>query len=121
MNAKVNCHMGKLCDVMLQPETCPMTSWTVVHFFIGTLAQQLGFPAWLWFFLNVIFEIVENRTIIFQKASIWSQNYGAWPEYKGDSLENSSLDVIWGMLGWLFGWFLDFIILRRNNTKFWNY
>jgi hypothetical protein len=109
-----------ICEVVMQPETCPMTIWTVLHFWVGVLAQQLGFPGWFWFLIIVAFEIIENSFGIFNPLTEWATEYAAWPPYEGDSLSNSSLDVVWGMLGWTFGWMLDYVMLRRSQTQFWN-
>jgi hypothetical protein len=110
-----------ICRIARNPEQAPMTLWTIVHFWVGVLAQQVGCPGWFWFLLIVLFEIVENKYHMYSSMTTFVEKTGVWPPYYGDSLENSTMDVIWGMLGWTFGWILDFIILRRNTTTFWQF
>jgi hypothetical protein len=74
--------------------------FSLLHFAVGIVAYFMGVPFWIWAFLQLVFEAVENSgwgIHFISKYLSW------WPGGKRepDSLLNSISDILFGSLGWL--------------------
>lgn len=96
-------------NFLIGNEKKPVSIWTLLHFIVGIVVALLGFPFIFWLVLQIAFEILEN-SVMGLKVSNWVggqiQNIigmPPWEDYKGDSLINSTLDVVAGSFGWVIG------------------
>ena len=96
-------------DFLIGNESKPVTIWTFLHFIIGIIAALLGLSFLFWLVLQIAFEILENSTFGLKVSGIVGTQIQSiigippWEDYKGDSLINSTLDVVAGSFGWLIG------------------
>lgn len=91
-----------------------LDQYSFLHFSVGVIAYFWGVPFWLWNFLHISFEILENTEL---GMSIINKYIYLWPGGKGeaDSWINNLGDVLSGTLGWLAAYLLDFY----GNKKGW--
>jgi hypothetical protein len=71
-----------------------ITRYTLVHFASGYIARRLGVPLAIWITIHIIFELWENSksgVAFFDSISM----------YTGDSLQNSLLDTLATVWGWM--------------------
>ena len=80
--------------------------WSLSHFCWGLLASLLtlympvGYAFLLWVFISMLFEVYENSELgICIEMRIWCS-----PDYEGDHIANSIMDVIFNMLGFWFAY-----------------
>lgn len=74
--------------------------FSLLHFAAGIVVYYWGLDFKTWLLVNVVFEILENSMY-----GMWFiKNVSRWPggKTKADSLLNSTSDITFGALGWLF-------------------
>lgn len=80
--------------------------YSILHFATGILAYFWGMDLWTYFYIHLIFEIVENTNwgmnIINRYVKIWPGGKEA-----ADNVLNSSGDIIFGCVGWIVSYLLD--------------
>jgi len=80
--------------------------YSLLHFASGVIAQFLGLSFWQWFFLHIIFEIVENSDMGLKMSKKLSFILPG-VKYEKDSLLNMVGDQFFAVLGWLASFYLQ--------------
>ena len=93
-----------------------LDQYSLLHFAMGIIAYFLGISFWIWFFLHLLFEIVENSE---QGMIIINKFFFFWPGKKefADSLSNSLGDQFTAMLGWYAAYIIDSIGKKNRWYK----
>lgn len=81
--------------------------YSLLHFASGVVAYFFHVPLWLWFIINIIFEVFENSMFginLIQQVSIWPGG-----KSQADIPINSVCDIIFCMIGWGVSYFVDYL------------
>lgn len=84
-----------------------LDQYSLLHFAVGIIAYFWGLPLWLWNFIHILFELVENT----ETGIFLINNYiKIWPGGKdyADSWINCLGDILVGYVGWICAYWLDF-------------
>lgn len=90
--------------------------YSLLHYAIGIVAYFLGLNFVEWFFIHLVFEIIENS----QPGIKYIDKYfGFWPGGKShpDAFINSAGDQISAMMGWLIAYFFDRFYYKYKNRS----
>lgn len=89
--------------------------FTILHFAVGIVSYFWGFTFWGFFSIHSIFEYVENTGMIME---IINKYIKIWPGGKPhrDTFENSVMDTVFAMLGWIIASLLDNMVERKELT-----
>jgi len=86
--------------------------YSLLHFCVGVVVYFLGIDFWTWFFIHLLFEIIENTP----NGIYFIQTYlHWWPGKKlfPDSNLNKISDQFFGVSGWIFAFYFD-----KYGTKY---
>jgi hypothetical protein len=78
--------------------------YSLLHFASGIIAYYWGISFMLWFIIHLLFEYVENTNIgmkIINKIKMWPGG-----KEKSDTILNRIGDQFYGLLGWIFTFFI---------------
>ena len=80
--------------------------FSYLHLSTGLIAYFLRIKISHWFYIHLLFEILENRP---ESVMFVNKNIPFWPggKEKSDDLYNSVSDQIFAMSGWYLGKWLD--------------
>lgn len=83
--------------------------YSLLHFAVGIIAYFWGISFWSWFFLHLLFEIIENSPI---GMKFINNNFlKIWPGGKPrpDAFINSLGDQFFACFGWLTAYYFDYM------------
>lgn len=89
-------------------------TYSLLHFAAGIISYYWGFNFKWWFIVNIIYEMLDNTFyMIIDKIP-------KWPGGKKikDSIVNSTSDIIFSLLGWVFARWFDISISKTNKPFF---
>ena len=78
--------------------------YSLLHFASGIIAYYWGMSFILWFIIHLLFEYAENTKLgmkIINKIKIWPGG-----KEKSDTILNRIGDQFYGLLGWIFTFFI---------------
>lgn len=87
--------------------TQALDQYSLLHFAVGVVAYFWNVPFIAWIIINILFEAFENSEFgmsIIAKISVWP---GGKP--KADVPINIVFDIISCLLGWGFGYLIDYL------------
>jgi hypothetical protein len=86
--------------------------YSLLHFASGIIAYYWGISFILWFIIHLLYEYVENTNLgmkIINKIKMWPGG-----KEKSDTILNSIGDQFYGLLGWIFTFFILKIFTFNN-------
>jgi len=87
--------------------------YSLLHFAVGIIVYFWGIKFWVWFWIHLLFELIENTNIgimfINKYITIWP---GGKPH--PDTFINSFGDQLFSGLGWLVAYFADKISKEKH-------
>lgn len=92
-----------------------LDAYSLSHFAFGIVAYYIGITFEQWFWLHIIFELVENSIVTRTYANKFLYSFG-FEMINVDTIINSLGDQVSAMAGWLLPYFLDKVIFKRKPT-----
>ena len=92
-----------------------LDSYSLGHFSFGVIAYYIGITLEQWFWLHLIFEIIENSITTRTIANKYLYSFG-FKMVNFDTITNFLGDQTSAMTGWLIAYLIDKIIFKRNPT-----
>ncbi len=92
-----------------------LDAYSLAHFAFGVVAYYIGITFEQWFWMHIIFELVENSIITRTFANKFMYSFG-FEMVNVDTLANSLGDQVSAMTGWLVTYFFDKVIFKREPT-----
>lgn len=89
--------------------------YSLAHFAFGIIVYYVGLTFEQWFWLHLIFELIENGQISREIAHKYIPKFG-FESATQDTIINSIGDQIFAMAGWLTGYFVDLLIFKNKPT-----
>jgi hypothetical protein len=94
-------------EFVMGREQWPITLWSFAHFIVGIIAWLIGIQAWYWAAICTGWELMENSHLGLDCMGLLGSGITnmcgiqLWDDYRGgDSLQNSVMDIVFGVLGW---------------------
>lgn len=88
--------------------------YSVLHFAVGIIMYFWGVGFYTWFIIHLLFELSENSPM----GITFINNYfkRIWPggKFGADGIVNSTGDIFFGLLGWLFAYSCDYYGAKYN-------
>lgn len=91
--------------------------YSLMHFAAGIIFYYIGITLEQWFWISVIFEIIENSklTIASLNKYLFSWSSHDFKE-NPDTFINSFGDILFAVIGWLVAYSADKLIFKREPT-----
>ena len=83
--------------------------YSLLHFATGIIAYFWGLNFYQWFYIHLLFELIENTNIGMYIINKYFKDIWPGGKPKSDSFINSIGDTIFSILGWFLAYYIDYI------------
>lgn len=90
-------------------------SWA--HLAAGIIVYYMGITFEQWFWLHLLFEIVENGSMSRKMAQKYIPKFG-WDSPIQDTIINTIGDQVFAIIGWLIAYFVNTVLFKHKATPF---
>lgn len=81
--------------------------YSIIHFFSGIIAYNIGMNLYIYILFHIIFEYLENTDFGIHFINKYLISFWIGGKESSDSLINRFGDVIFGVIGWLVAYYYN--------------
>ncbi len=108
--------ISKISYLTLMADINFFDQYSLAHFASGIIVYYIGLTLEQWFWLHLVFELIENGQISREIAHNYLPKFG-FETVTQDTIINSFGDQVFAMAGWLVAYLIDSLIFKNKPTS----